>query len=183
MNHYLEAIVFMKFGYHALEVENDIIVRKQNEFLNSGKIFWGYGGTICHPLNQIQPFAKDMISKGKKTFLVMSFTKSKPSMSDQSSIMFSTNGIDWKNIPDGIKVTGSKYAIVCSNLTRCNIKINLNDYTVALGPSKGKIASDYIAFRVDKGCLIRSQNQSTVNQETNIQLISEIVEPFAVMLK
>jgi hypothetical protein len=63
------------------------------------------------------------------------------------------------------------------------LKIDLNDYNVAIGPSKGKTASDYIAFRVDKGCLVKNQRQSSLNHEIKIDLIAQIVEPFAVLLK
>lgn len=179
----LEAVIFMKFGYHAQENENDIIVRKQQEYINAQMIFWGYGGTLCHPLKQIQPFINDMHAKGKKVFLVMSFTKSRPSMESTASAMFSSNGADWAPIPVGIKVTGSKYAIICSNLQKCDFEINLNDYEVAIGPSKGKNASDYIVYRIDKGCLFKKTKDNSHGRKIRIQLMAEITAPFAVLLK
>jgi hypothetical protein len=182
-NQELSAIVFMKFGYHALENETDIVCRKRDEYKQSGKIFWGYGGTLCHPINQVRPFAMNMQSKGIKVYLAMSFTKSKPQMTGHECKMFSVNNKDWKEIPNGIKVTGSKYAIVCSQLEDCNIRLNLDSYQVAIGPSRGKIASQYIGFRVDKGCLQKLDNTDISSNEVSIQLISEIVEPFAVLLK
>lgn len=182
MLHELEHIVYMKFGYHALESENDIIVRKQKEFFNTGQMFWGYGGSICHPLNQVRPFLEWSKELNKKVHLVMSFTPSKPTMDGDSSNEYSTDGINWKKIPDKIKVTGSKYAIVCGELVETSFDLNLGDYNVALGPSKGKNASDYVKFRVDKGCLIKNTNNILTNH-VKIRLVTEIVSPYAVKLR
>ena len=182
MNPELDAIVFMKFGYHELENEHDIILRNQNEFLNTGKMFRGYGWTICHPLNQIQPFVKQMREQGKKVFLAMAFTPSKPGMEAEESKLYSADNINWIEIPNQIRVTGSKYAIVCAELQRTDIKINLCNYKVAIWPSQGKLGSEYIAYRIDKWCLLKDREEKA-DQETHIQLIAEIVEPFAVMLK
>lgn len=183
LNQELSAIVFMKFGYHALENEKDIVCRKREEFKRGGKIFWGYGGTLCHPINQVRPFVIKMLSEGIKVYLAMSFTKSKPQMTGEECKMFSVDNKNWEDVPSGIKVTGSKYAIVCSQLQDCYIRLNLDSYQVAIGPSKGKVASQYIGFRVDKGCLQKLDYDGISHHEVSIQLVAEIVEPYAVILK
>ena len=50
----------MKVGLHAQESIEDIVKRKQREFEDTGSIFWGYGGSTCHPLTMVQPFAKEV---------------------------------------------------------------------------------------------------------------------------
>jgi len=180
----IDNIIFMKFGYHALENKNEIIERKQREYHESGKIFWGYGGTICHPIKQVQPFVKEMSDKGLKVFLAMTFTKSKPSMKNESSKSFSHNSVNWQDIPLGINVTGSKYAIVCSKLIECDYGIDLSQFSVALGPSKGKNANDYIKNRIDKGCLIKNRIDNKLPQNNvKIQLLAQVIAPYSVLLK
>ena len=53
------AAIVMKVGFHAGEEWNEIIARKQGEISSTGVTFWGYGGSACHPLRQVQPFAHE----------------------------------------------------------------------------------------------------------------------------
>ena len=62
----------MKYGTHANEPPDTIIKRKINEVNLYGYTFWGYGGTSCHPLNQILPFIKMNFERGEETYLVLS---------------------------------------------------------------------------------------------------------------
>jgi hypothetical protein len=176
----------MKFGYHAREGEDDIVKRKQLEFKNAGKIFWGYGGVICHPINQVQPFARKLSKKDINVFLTMSFTPSRPLMEGTIAKEYSIDGIKWDKLPNGITVKGSKFAIVCSDLINIKEKINLYKYNVAIGPSEGKNAGDYIKYRVDKGCLTKAANTSLVENKSNIrdiELYAELVYPYAVLIR
>jgi hypothetical protein len=177
-------IVFMKFGYHAEENEYNIIRRKQLEFENAGKVFWGYGGIICHPLRQVQPFVRYFNEQNSKVYLVMSFTPSKPLNAGTHAEEYSVDGVNWNKLPRGINVIGSKFAIVCSKLFTIKEKINLYEYNIAIGQSEGKNASDYISYRVDKGCLLKNanskQNKSNIK---DIELYAEIVYPYAVFIR
>lgn len=188
LNENLDAIVFMKYGYHATEHKDKIIKRKKLEFKETGVMFWGYGGHACHPEKQVQQFVRDMHSIGKKVFLAMAFTKSKSDTDGKSSSQYSVDREKWTDVPQGIKVTGSKHAIVCSELFDCDITINLNDYKIAVGRSKGNEASNYIKGQSDKGCLIKSSDETSDIKEViqpknvRIKLLAEIVEPFAVFM-
>ncbi len=183
MKENFDHIVFMKFGYHALENEDDIIKRKIKEFQKEKMLFWGYGGSICHPLNQVQPFLKWSHSIDKRVFLLMSFTPSKPQMDVTLAREYSVDGEVWNPIPKGIKVTGSKYALVCNELKEVDFDINLSNYKVAIGASKGKLASNYVKFRVDKGCFVKHLNEDKDNSNLNIRLMAEIISPYSVMVK
>ena len=60
----------MKIGYHAYEKIDDIIKRKLKEEEEAGMVFWGYGGSFCHPINQIRPFIKKCLFSGIKPKLL-----------------------------------------------------------------------------------------------------------------
>lgn len=54
----LDNIIIMKCGTHASEKIEDIFNRKKLEEINNDYTCWGYGGTLCHPINQVQLFCK-----------------------------------------------------------------------------------------------------------------------------
>jgi hypothetical protein len=58
-----EAFIFMKIGSHAGETLEQILERKQREIERTGRSFWGYGGASCHPLTQLQPFARTLVQR------------------------------------------------------------------------------------------------------------------------
>lgn len=142
-------IILMKYGVHASESVDKIIIRKQGETRKAGCFFWGYGGVVCHPLTQVQPF----LNEGEEdVFLLLSETPSQFNNLHSQSVFFSEDGVIWEKIPDGIAVYGSKYALCCQELIKCDFDLDLSNYLVGIGPSTGKHLSDYIRGRVDKGC-------------------------------
>jgi hypothetical protein len=178
-----ENIVFMKFGFHAQEHAHDIITRKKLEFQTSGLMFWGYNGTLCNPVKQVQPFVKSMNEQNSKVYLAMSYTRSKPA--NAGGIVASEYSIDnviWSAIPDGIKVIGSKYAIVCSDLITTSEYINFCEYKIAIGHSEGTNANNYIRYQVDKGCMKKTNKNVIQAEMIKIELYAEIVYPYAVFL-
>jgi hypothetical protein len=180
----LPYIVFMKYGIHASEDIEKIIHRKIVEEQQAGMLFWGYGGTICNPASQIRPFLLGSGVLSENAHLVMARTNSKMLNTPAKSQEYSYNRRDWNSIPKGISVTGSKYAIVCKKLQRCNFELDLSQYCVPIGPSAGKPLSCYIMGRVDKGCGIKSADANHHNSKImNITLIAEIIEPYAVFLR
>src|SRR5438552_4137076 len=67
----LNRFIFMKVGNHAGEDWDQILARKKKEFEQTGFIFWGYGGSACHPINQVQPFARLAVKEDDGVKLVM----------------------------------------------------------------------------------------------------------------
>lgn len=174
----------MKYGVHASESIESIITRKMEEIKICQKMFWGYGGVLCHPTNQVQPFLNENLSKKEKTYLLLSKTPSKLNNIPSIATVYSTDKIKWELIPDGIRVLGSKYAITCKNIKRCDFLIDLSSYLVPVGNSKGKTLSKYIQGRVDKAC--GKYNEDITGEEpklVNISLCAEIDYPFSVFLK
>lgn len=182
----LENIIFMKYGEHASENVESIIERKSKEHDGEEKVFWwGYGGKVCHPLKQVQPFIKECQRMGQKVYLVLSPTPS-PNIGDSGTraIEFSKDKENWERIAESINVYGSDYALVCNNLRKVDFTLDLSKYEVAVGAKKGKVLSDYISGRNDKGCayLIR-EPKDYKPQFVQIDYIAEIIDPYAVFVR
>ena len=180
----LKSFILMKIGYHVNETLEEIITRKQKEQSICGKIFWGYGGTLCHPITQVVPFMQKVIQKDIITpVFAMSFTPSRFNTTLRTSQEYSLDGKIWNTLPTGVMVTTSKQAIVCRNLQRVDQALNLSKYEVAVGPSKGKPLSKYLSYRTDKACAILSEKSNSNNKVLKINYIAEIIEPYAVCLR
>ena len=187
MNPKSESFVFMKVGQHAGEDFDTIIQRKVKEIETTGISFWGYGGPTCHPTRQIQPFAKRIIEKNGNVYLCMVKINSFSNPDVLPATMFSVDGIKYDAIPEGIKVIGSRYAIVLDEIIPEEIEIPLSSYEVAYGRSRGRLAIDYIKGHVDKACLeFNPERLSLSKDEKHIKTISyvaKIKEPFAVFVR
>jgi hypothetical protein len=184
-----DRFLFMKVGNHANESWNQILERKRKEYETTGHIFWGYGGTTCHPLGVVQPFARLSIREQGGIALVMEAITSRADPDIVPAKEFSRDGIAWEPIPDGISVTGSRYALVLDEIKPGDLAIQLNEFEVALGPSAGKAAETYITGHIDKRCFIRSKQPREVNDEKKASVVrrigftAELKEPFGVLLR
>ncbi|MFH1674464.1 MAG: hypothetical protein ABIF87_13700, partial [Pseudomonadota bacterium] len=176
-----------KVGLHAGETFDEILERKRREYQEAGVIFWGYGGNTCHPTQAIQPFARMKLEKGQNIYIVMEEIDSHHPPTKIVAEEYSADGIHWQPIPVGIEVRNSRYAVVLDELQDGDLDIDLSEFNVAVGPSMGKAASDYILRRVDKACITKSQEPSALRiPQTTIKKIrhmAKIVEPYAVFLR
>lgn len=178
----LDRIVLMKVGAHAKEDLDGIIERKKAEESKVGFMFWGYGGSLCHPTKQVHIFAQESLQAGYPLTLVMTTTKSRLLNQGTIASHYSEDKETWSQIPKDLVVTGSKYALVCKNLTPVDFEIDLADYIVGVGPSRGRSLSEYIGDRVDKACAARTQSRGDTNS-LNVCYVAELVPPFAVFLR
>lgn len=180
-----ESFVFMKVGDHAGESFDAIIKRKRQEAQAAGRIFWGYGGSACHPLTQVQPFVKTRLKKQGAVYLLMEPVHSTAEPDVVPATEFSNDGVNWQPIPEGIEVTGSRYALVLSEIIPGDLEIDPDDYEVGIGPSRGRRASRYIRGRTDKACLIRGQSDKSgiVDKGHHITYVAPLAEPYAVLLR
>lgn len=179
----MDNIIYMKYGVHAGETVDSIVRRKQDEIAKVGYTFWGYGGNFCHPLTQVQPFAENVYKKGEKLYLVMSLTESKLNNTPDKSHHFSIDNVNWSPIDEKINVLGSKFALCIKNLTVCNFDLSLDTYSVGIGNKCGTILSDYIRYRVDKACAVKTDSYTTNHKTVKITLLAEVIAPFAVFTK
>lgn len=180
--------LFMKVGNHAGETWEQILERKQKEFEKAGRIFWGYGGTTCHPLNVVQPFARLSVKEQGRILLVMEPIDSKAEPDIVPATEYSSDGIDWRPIPENILVTGSRYAFVLDEIKPGDLNITLAHFEVAIGPSQGKAAEAYLQGHVDKACFVKSDKARTVGAPPGklirkARFSAELKEPYAVLLR
>ena len=179
----LKYIIYMKYGVHTSELLPSIISRKTKEIEDTGLMFWGYGGTLCHPIKQIQPFVEMAVRENKSIYLVMSRTFSDHHGESSISKSYSIDGKNYYNMPNGVAVLGSKYALICNSFMECNFQLNLSDYNVAVGSNQGKRLSQFIRSRVDKGCGIRVKRENFEDDKfVTITLIAELTPPFAALI-
>lgn len=181
-------ILFMKVGTHAQEDLDTIIARKAQEIEDEGFAMWGYGGSTCHPRSMVQPFAEIFAERELPVHLVMQEMDSRHFAEPIRADQYSPDGVNWKDIPPGIHVLGSRYALVIKDLGRCNMSLPLNQTRVPVGPSRGRIGSRYLKGQVDKACLEVLDQPEVVNEEDlkgdiAISLVAELHAPYAVFLR
>ena len=178
-------LLFMKVGLHAGETFEEIIERKRMEYQREGMIFWGYGGGTCHPTRAVQPFARVSIEEGRDIYIVMEEIDSHHPHTGIIASEYSEDGIVWKPIPNGIEVRGSRYAVILDEIKEGDLDINLSEYQVAVGPSSGRIAREYIAGRVDKACITKIDQppNDLEPQNKEIKYLAAIKDPYAVFTR
>src|SRR6266508_5419012 len=120
-------ILFMKIGVHAQEPIDTIVKRKREELRAAGMSFWGYGGATCHPFKMVQPFAKEVVGSGHDVYLVMQKMDSTHFAEPKAATEYSDDGIDWKEIPNGIRVLGSRYALILTDLAEVSEDLDLGE--------------------------------------------------------
>ena len=182
-----QAFIFMRVGKHAGEDFDSILERKRQELRDAGMIFWGYGGTTLHPIKRVQPFARMCLDLNGHVQILMQPIDSKADPDILPATEFSVDGINWDPIPEGIEVTGSRYALVLDEIKPGDLNLDLRDFAVGCGPSQGKNAAQYLRGRVDKGCLVTT---GASNKEPDpgkalvpIRFQAQLREPYAVMLR
>ena len=183
-----EAFIFMRVGNHAGETFESILERKQREFDRAGKIFWGYGGTTLHPTKHVQPFVKTWLRNTDSIHLIMEPINSNADPDLLPAQEYSAVGITWEPIPQGIEVTGSRYAIVLDEIKPGSLDLDLSGLEVGIGPSRGRNAADYVKGRVDKGCFVASGSSTVNSAAENARIVpiryqARLLEPYAVMLR
>lgn len=182
-----QGVIFMKVGLHASETLEDIVERKRREFEEAGSIFWGYGGSSCHPRTMVQPFGRAMQEEGKHLLIIMNEMNSKHSAPPVAASQYSEDGVDWQAVPRGIEVRGSRFALVLDELKTEEFEVNLNDFHVGVGQSRGRIAADYLKGQNDKGCLIYNEPHIPPPPEQRIikqiGLVARVKPPYAVFLR
>lgn len=177
-------LLFMKVGRHAGEPLEDIIRRKTREIEDAGFGLWGYGGSTCHPLSTVQPFARDFERRGKTIYLCMEPMESRHFAPKERAKEFSADGLMWQPIPDPINVVGSRYALRIVDLQREEFDLPLEATRVAIGNQVGRRGDQYVTGRVDKACLeVIDAPQTEPVAHHHIGLVARLAEPYAVFVR
>lgn len=177
-------VIFMKVGTHAGEPLENILERKRREIEVAGVSFWGYGGPTCHPVQRVRPFVKAVEASGHSIFLVMQRMDSRHFADQQLAKQYSDDGVTWKDIPQGVNVKGSRYALTLSTLDPHEEDLDLDALSVGIGLSEGKPARDYLRGRVDKACFsVTDSHELSGEPRLHIDLVAKLTAPYAVLLK
>lgn len=181
-------ILFMKVGTHARESLADIIARKTKEIEQTGYAMWGYGGNTCHPTSMVQPFAAVWEQRNSPIYLCMQEMSSRHYAEQLRATEFSADGMKWDTIPQSINVLGSRFALVIEDLHCEELTLPLAQAQVAVGINKGRAATRYIKYQVDKACLeilpaqIPDLKEDEV-RDVRINLVAKLKSPYAVFLR
>ncbi len=183
-----DAFIFMKVGSHAGETFEEIIARKQREIDIAGVSLWGYGGPTLHPIRQVQPFARLTLSRTGSIYLLMEPMNSRANPELLPAKEMSVDGVTWEPLPEGIRVTGSRYALVLNRIEPGSLDFDPEQYEVALGPSTGRAASEYLRGHVDKGCFVRRADGLSVPIDSTkkvrtVGFTADLDEPYGVVLR
>lgn len=187
-------LVFMRVGTHAGETIEEIVARKRKEIEDAGQAFWGYGGQNCHPRAIVQPYAESVAAAGNVVRLCLeTVAPEKETYWAEASEAreWSIDGVNFRLLPKGIRVTGSRYAFVITGLRAERFELPLKSARVAVGPSRGRLGARYIdeiGGPVDKAVL-RVEDPSDQHLEKGdvetilIRYVAELHRPYAVFLK
>ena len=179
-----DAAIYMKVGTHAQEPLEQIIARKAREIDQAGYALWGYGGSTCHPMTMVQPFARQYaLRSDRPIILAMQRMNSNHFAEPLRATEFSVDGKLWEEIPPAVDVRGSRYALVLQSLTEVDEHISLGSTKVAVGNSRGRAGDKYIRGRVDKACLEFVAPEDPDEEGIPITLAAELREPFAVFVR
>lgn len=171
----LKNIIFMKYGTHAGATPEAIINSKINEVSLSGTTFWGYGGNVCHPTKQIQPFILASKSRGEKTYLVLSQIESVWAGVASPATFYSYDKAEWIPIPESNTIVGSRFALMCTSFELCDFMLDLAYYQVPIGEMKGRLLSNYICGHITKGCGVLSRSLEIETQKAvRISAVAEV---------
>lgn len=143
----------------------------------AGVIYWGYGGSVCHPLTQVQPFAEH----GSPVTILMIRTTSDFVGTSVPAVAASRDGRLWGVIPEGVRTSG-RYALILRSLRVTTEHLDLGGYEVGIGPKEGTPLTQYLRGRVDKACA-RVASVPRGSDRRPVVLRADLVAPYAVVLK
>lgn len=180
-------IIISVMGEHAGESVDKIFSRKQQEIIDTGKSFWLIRSNIAKT-ETIQKIGKCASEENIDLFCIFIEASTKkgamPTINDEMAQEYSNDKIEWKQIPNGIKVTGditkNSTGIVFGSLDvfkNLQKEIDLWNYSYFLNnsPTQLKIGASTI-------CCIKNYCIGMKSHKRKILAVGKLVEPYAVFL-
>ena len=193
------AFVFMKAGSHAGESIEGILERKRRALTEQGRICWAYAVTP-HPIKRVQPFVAEWGEREKGIEVLMPLTRDalrRPRATSATSAAdsrpakeYSVDGITWKELPPGDKVTASRkaldrgiaFALVLGEIKQeQQLTLNLGGFKV-WGDPRGRNGAQYLRGQSTKACLVETSDRR-VGEQVRIYYRARLLKPHAVMLR
>lgn len=182
-------LIISVIGSHAYESEADIIARKMKEIFDAGNSFWLIN-SFKSKTEGIQDFCKNASSENREVYCIFVGASQRggaePTKTNSIASQYSSDNINWLDIPKGIRVTGKidekTTALVLKSLDavdKKDINIDLWNYSDFLDDSKP------IRFRQGAStlCAIKKYNEGMKSRYREIIAFGKLIEPFAVWLK
>ena len=202
-----KALIIMKAGSHVGECLDCILKRKKRErkFDKKKRIFWGYGGNRLLP-KRVQRFAEQW-GNGKGLIpLLMALTRKEeqarsrweknpksashqcqPKSPLQTRKYYKDGETGWKELPSGVNVPESPYALVLDEVKKVCLPIDRGAFKVGAGPSKGSKAAKYGGkYWFDHVCLVEAgttHRGADAPETLTITYRAYLKYPYAVFLK
>jgi hypothetical protein len=186
-------LIFMRVGTHVGEPLEAIVQRKLKEIEDNGHAFWGYGGLNCHPRSVVQPYAEEVAADGGAVRLCMEAVAPETETywaEDEAAREWSIDGLNFRPLPRGIRVTGSRYAFLIKALREEHFRLPLTRARVAAGTSRGRPGARYVSpvgGRIDKAVLRVEDGEIKAVEggvETlPISYVADLHRPYAVFLR
>lgn len=180
------AFIFMKVGNHAGETFESILRRKNEEYRKTGRIFWGYGGSACHPLKQARPFVNIWEKQNGSVYVLMQVIDSRAEPDLLPAKEYSWDAGKWEPIPEGINVLGSRYALILDEIKPTDFEIDPKEYVIGMGAKQGKVAEEYMRGHIDKACLVKAESpppSDIRSRRRKIKYAAKLLSPYAVLVR
>lgn len=178
-------------GSHAGESMNTIFNRKITDTKIAGKTFWLIKSFAAKP-PIVQDLCSEAIKYGQINIKCYFITASSPMGAAPTKIsgkasMYSSNNMDWNNLPNIGPVTGaidnSAYALVLESIYLCDTPIDLSQYASFLKP--------YSPVRIQQGASTICAIQKNMKDNPKVMksslrriiAIGILAAPFCVWLK
>jgi len=173
---------------HVGESEEEIFLRKKDEIKVAGKSFWLIK-SFKAKTEQIQSICKTASAEDKGVYCIFVQASqsggAQPTKTNSVASQFSSDSVNWKNIPDGIKVTGkldkNSTALVLESLEIIddNIPFDLWKYS--------DFSNDFQPIKMMQGastvCCIKKDSNGMKSRHRKVIAVGKLNAPFAVWLK
>lgn len=168
-------LIVMKYARSEGESGDAVLLDKASDLLSVGLFMWGYNGTVCNPATQVNPFLKRASERGEGVYLALVRTHTLYRPGGAPARACSPDGVDWEGLPDGVRVSGSRYGLLCDDLMLSREVVDLAGYEVAVGPSAGRGLAGYIRGRNTKACAVRSEDGPGGSDPVEIRALAHVV--------
>jgi hypothetical protein len=176
----------MKVGPHSGMSLSDIAASKYSEQDLYGIHYWGYSGTLCHPLRVLRHVEQAIAEQGSGPSLLLSGTRSKYQSSRGRMGSYSVDGHKYRELQPGVQLQGAQFALVATNLRAFDAKICMDHYLVQGGKNDSLPLSMHMRGRINKACVRLSKPSATIPTSQRIIRLAykaDLVHPYVVWLR
>ena len=182
-------LILSVVGSHAGESEKEIFSRKRREIADIGESFWLINSFKART-EIIQKFCRTALSDNKEVYCVFLEASqrggAKPTKFKSPASEFSSDKVNWSNIPKKIKVTGrinrNTTALILTTLEfnkNKNVKFDLWNYSSFLNIS----APIKFMQGASTVCAVRKYNEGMKSRFRRVVAFGKLKNPFAVWLR